>query len=101
MTEFTRPNGKPYRPRKPGLQAHIWSNEAAGLNECGVVVLGTHDIEAARPLALDASRRYLDADGIEAPVRGWFRQGFHYGERRWFFDGDKGRPGVSFTAVVA
>ncbi|AVJ50264.1 hypothetical protein I5J36_gp48 [Mycobacterium phage Mendokysei] len=101
MNTFTRPNGKTYRPRKPGLQAHIWSNEGSGINECGVIVLGTLDVEAARPLALDASKRYLDADRLDSPVPGWFRKGFHYGDRQWFFDGDKGRPGVSFMAVHA
>lgn len=99
---FTRPNGKTYRPRKLGLIAEAWEDQDYnGGGASGVIVLGTLDPDAARPIALDAIRRFFDVFDAAAGEPGWFRNGFHSGERRWFIDCEKGRPGVSFTAVDA
>lgn len=93
---FTRPNGKPYRPRKPELVAHVWENDHGYCGDAGAIVLGTLDPDTARPIAVELCRREFDADDLAAGQPGWFRAGFHHGEHRWFIDTEKGRPGVSF-----
>lgn len=95
--QIVRPNGKTYRARKPGLAAHAWENDYEG----GVIVFGTLDPDTARPLAEDACHRWFGANAVTDASPGWFRNGFHCGDRRWFIDTEKGRPGVSFQAADA
>jgi hypothetical protein len=93
-----RPNGKLYRPR--GVVAHRWENpDAPWADECGVIVIGTHDIERARPLATEAIQRWFDADMIAVrPVVDWYRLTYHYGAMTWKRDPVRGGAGVEFTA---
>lgn len=96
---ITRPNGKPYRPRK--VVAWRWENDDAyPVDEgCGAVVLGTHDTERARALADSAIKRWFDGDLIAAkPEVGWFRLGYQGGDLTWLHDEIHGRAGVMFTA---
>lgn len=99
--EFTRPNGKRYRPRKPDLIAEAWEdNDYDGA--AGVIILGTLDPDTARPIAETACRAFFGSHSVPAdPSPGWFRNGFQNGERSWFVDCEKGRPGVSFEAADA
>ena len=89
---IVRPNGRTYRPRK--IIAYAW----AGYDDYGVIVFGTHDVERAEPLALDACRSWFGASGVTAPRNVWFRDGRVNGERCWFPDEERGRPGVMFEA---
>ena len=77
----TRPNGKPYRPRK--IVACM-----VGEEDEGVLVLGTHDQERAQVLA-DQMAGYFVGKGFTAarPETGWHRDGLRgrralLGERR-------------------
>ena len=94
---ITRPDGRVYRSRKVTANAVIDEDEFV----CGVMVLGTHDVGRAKPLA-----DWLAADttgrGFAAidPETGWWRDGFECGERRWVNDEVRGRPGVLFREIV-
>jgi len=96
---LTRPNGKLYRPRRKLLYAHAWENDGYD-EDCGVIVLGTLDVERARELAVEMCRYWYDmaVAADPAPVPGWWRDGFWYGERRWAYDDLRGAPGVMFWA---
>lgn len=90
-----RPNGKPYQPRK--VIAEPWEN-SWGDEACGVMVLGTHDIERARAHAEQIIQFGEPGD----PYVGWYRDSFNdCGERAWIDDPVRGRAGVIFTAVEA
>jgi hypothetical protein len=91
---IVRPNGKVYRPRK--LVAHAFEDDHAG--ESGVVVLGTHDPERARELALSSARYWYGTEYIVDPVTVWWHDAMECGERRWRHDAARGRAGVCFTA---
>lgn len=93
-----RPNGKPYRPRNAGLRARAWENPD---DDCGVVVLGTLDPDRARSFAEEMCAHWFDLPVAVDPVPGWYREGFHYGERRWTQDEERGAPGVMFRAEDA
>lgn len=99
---FTRPNGKPYRPRTSGLRAHAWENPG---DSRGVVVIGTLDPEQAMPLGWEsAAYWYGDADTSQlvAPRPGWWRDGYDgRHEPAWIRDDDRGAPGVMFAWVTA
>jgi hypothetical protein len=97
MTEqIIRPNGKPYRPRK--VTGHAVADEDDMVT--AVLVLGTHDIERARPFAEECVRLWVDSSYTAAgPVTGWWRDGFHMGQRCWADDPVRGRAGVRFEAV--
>jgi hypothetical protein len=89
-----RPNGKPYRPRR--VVAY-----GVGEDGEGVIVLGTHDLSRAQALA-DELARYVAGSGFVAvdPWRGWWRDGFESGERRWVSDEERGRAGVCFREIA-
>lgn len=94
MMPIKRPNGKLYRPRR--VVAY-----AVGEDTDAVLVLGTHDLDRARPLADDLAR-YLLGAGYAAvqPETGWWRDGMEMGERRWVTDEVRGRAGVLFREIV-
>lgn len=96
--QFTRANGKTYRPRKPGLQAHSWENHGYDEN-CGVIVFGTLDPDAARDFAIQMCKHWYGMAGVTNPEPGWYRSGFRNGEPTWLDDEHRGRPGVMFEAV--
>lgn len=100
-TEFTRPNGKTYRPRKLGLQTHSWENTDGYDDSCGVIVFGTLSPDEAHESAIQACRYWYGMATAENPEPGWYRSGFQNGQRMWISDGDRGRPGVMFEAVDA
>ena len=101
MTErpevITRPDGRPYSPRK--LVAHAVANDDEDL--VGVLVLGTHDVLRARALA-DKYVAWQIGDDYAAVTysTGWWRDGFEYGCRRWVPDPVRGRAGVMFEEIV-
>lgn len=92
----TRPNGRPYRPRKSGLRARAWENDGHD-DACGVIVFGTLDPEKARPLALDSAAHWYGKGVVTDPGPGWYRDAFERGERTWVIDEESGAPGVMFT----
>jgi hypothetical protein len=96
--EFVRPNGKRYKPRKPGLVAQTWEdNDCIGAS--GVIVFGTHDIAEATETAKAAVRQYFGCNGVTEAYAAWFRSSYRNGQPIWVIDTEKGRPGVSFQAV--
>lgn len=97
ITTLERPNGKTYKPRKVGLQAHAWENHDYG--DCGVIVFGTQDIEEATPLAIEWCKHWFGYHAVTGPYTGWFRLTYDMGELAWMSDPVKGRPGVYFTAT--
>lgn len=97
MTAITRPNGKLYRPRKVTANAVVDEDEAL----CGVIVLGTHDVDRAARLAAEYARWQLGAGYTAAgPLAGWFREGYESGHLRWLDDSERGRAGVWFREIV-
>lgn len=89
-----RPNGKTYRPRR--VLAY-----PVGEDGEGVVVLGTHDLARAQALADEVARSVAGSGFVAAdPWRGWWRDGFECGERRWVSDEERGRAGVLFREIV-
>ena len=93
---ITRPNGKPYRPRKVSCHAVAdeWDDVVA------VLVLGTHDAEAARPLAEDCVRLWAGSDCTAVrPSTGWWREAIRDGQRWWTDDEARGRAGVRFEVA--
>jgi hypothetical protein len=97
LEPVTRPNGKVYHPRR------IVAYEVAGDGDYddGVLVLGTHDIPRAQVLADRVAKRLAGSTFTAAcPEAGWWRDGFEGGERRWVWDGVRGRAGVMFSALV-
>lgn len=91
-----RPNGKWYWPRKVNGNAVCDEND----NLVAVLVLGTHDVERARPLAEDCARAWTDDDGTAAsPGAGWWRDGMRDSRRWWEYDEIRGRAGVWFEVV--
>lgn len=97
-TPITRPSGKPYRPRKPGLRAHSWQNPD---DDCGVIVFGTLDPDRAHSFAVEMCRHWHGLPEAISPEPGWWRQTFVDGELRWVYDAVRGAPGVMFTAEDA
>ncbi|MFJ1539196.1 hypothetical protein ACIODS_11705 [Micromonospora chalcea] len=92
---LTRPNGKTYRPRKPGLRAHSWRNDD---DTCGVIVFGTLDPERAHAFAVEMCRYWHGLPEAVDPKPWWYRQTFISGELTWTEDAERGAPGVMFTA---
>jgi hypothetical protein len=94
---ITRPNGKPYRPRK--VAAYPVANDDDMTS--GVMVLGTHDIERARKLADRCAAAWVDGGYVAAePETGWFREGYEAGRPMWLRDEKRGRAGVYFREIV-
>ncbi len=101
MSAMTRPDGRTYRPRKPGLRARGWENpDPTGDESAGVVVFGTLDPDEARTLAQESCEAwYGDPDlyQLTEPKASWWRDGFTYAGRAWIEDEQRGAPGVMFT----
>ncbi len=98
---IVRPNGKLYKPTK--VIAYAWDNRDVTDDECGIVVLGTHDVDRARRLAESALDWPL---GLGMPYYiatkadiGWFRQGYNSWGPAWISDEVRGRAGVMFWAT--
>ena len=99
LDPIARPNGKLYRPRKVAVTQ--WENEGWPDDSASVVVLGTHDVEAARTAAEAWIRWWYDPEFVATkPEVGWFRLGYggSQGEMQWHRDEVRGRAGVMFTA---
>ena len=93
----TRPDGRIYRSRKVIANAVVDGDEFL----CGVMVLGTHDVARAKPLADSYAAWQLGAGYTAAdPVTGWWRLGFESGGHRWLDDPVKGRAGVWFREIA-
>lgn len=101
MSTMVRPDGRTYRPRKPGLRARAWENrDNVGEESAGVIVFGTLDPDEARSLAQDSCAAwYGDADSfhLAEATPGWWRDSFAYAGRTWIEDEQRGAPGVMFT----
>lgn len=99
MTEFTRPNGRPYRTRRSGLWVCAWENPDEFTSGC--IVFGTLDPQGpAAALAHEACADWFgDADSfcIAYPTPGWWRDGYAISGRTWIEDEKRGAPGVMFT----
>lgn len=94
---ITRPNGKPYRARS--IRCRGWENDGYdNADSCGVVVLGTHDVERAERFAENCCQGWYSLHAAKPEV-GWFRLSYSYGELRWIDDPTRGAAGVMFTAV--
>ena len=67
---FTRPNGKPYKPRSPKLVAHAWEN----YDDCrsGVIILGTLNPERAHDFAFRCAGIGMAANSPSTPNRAGF-----------------------------
>lgn len=90
---ITRPNGKPYRPRRVVAETFLDMDEAVA----GVVVFGTHNVVRARLLAEHLIRYETDTAITDCTVElVWWRDGFESGFRRFVDDADRGRAGVKF-----
>jgi hypothetical protein len=98
LKPITRPNGKPYRPRK------VIAYGVYDADECpvGVVVFGTHNTERAQALADSLVKcDLLDAGYAPAePSCVWWSDGFDGGSRVWVNDAEHGRAGVWFRELV-
>ena len=92
-----RPDGRLYRPRKVIANAVVDDDEIL----TAVVVLGTHDVARAQPLADDYAAWQLGRGYVAVnPVTGWWRDGWSYGRRVWLPDPVRGRAGVWFREIV-
>lgn len=91
--QITRPNGKPYRRRKPvTVEVYYSSNDA----EC-VIVIGTHDLDAAAALA---EHMWEHDEPLPEGRRRWLRlvpwdTGGGY-DRSWIDDPARGTAVVTF-----
>lgn len=99
LKPIKRPNGRVYYPRK--IVTDVWQDDDSGWGDgtCGAIVLGTHDVEAARPLADSMIKSSFDTymAAVE-PKLGWYRSAIRYGRSQWVSDPDLGRAAVWFTA---
>jgi hypothetical protein len=94
---IARPDGRLYRPRKVAGYA---VNDEDGL-VCGIMILGTHDVDRAKLLADSSAASWVDYGHVAAhPVTGWWRDGFSGGRRCWVDDPVSGRAGVWFREIV-
>lgn len=87
-----RPNGKLYRPRKIRvvvLDFDYWEDMSC-------LVLGTHDVEAARELAALEIHRYDPGLHPGEARLGWWRQSIRNGDPYYDSDPERGAAGVSF-----
>jgi hypothetical protein len=94
---ITRPNGKPYRPRKVIAAAVCDEDESLA----GVIVLGTHDLAVAQTLADRYAAWQLGSGTVAAdPLLGWYRDGLVNGQRCWITDEARGRAGIWFRSIA-
>lgn len=96
---ITRPDGRLYRPRK--VAAYAVTDPDDGDSLAGVMVLGTHDADRAKPLA-DSYAAWQLGSGYSAadPLAGWWRDGFAGGRRCWVDDPVTGRAGIWFREII-
>jgi hypothetical protein len=96
---FVRPDGRSYRPRKPGLRVRAWSNDGhSAEGDQGVIVFGTLDPVEAAPRAAQMCGYWFGAPGeLVVPLVGWWRDGYSYAGRQWIEDEKRGAAGVMFT----
>jgi hypothetical protein len=91
-----RLDGRWYHPQKLTAEQVTEDGE---LTE--VLVFGTHNPDAARPLADALLAREIGREWrAEDPAPGWWRDGFRDGERHWLDDGTNGRAGVLFRRLT-
>jgi hypothetical protein len=90
---LTRPNGKPYRPRSEIRVEHFTNQD-----DCtAIVVIGTHDVDRARELALPWWENEYDRADFPEGVRRWWRLvPWGYDGGTWLEDEVRGRPVVTF-----
>jgi hypothetical protein len=90
-----RPNGKPYRRRKPLVVSEFTDCD----DSTGVVVEGTHDVDRAAALAADLLAAYDLTDS--RPTRRWMRlvpwDPSGYADRAWVEDEVRGMPCVEWS----
>lgn len=93
----TRPDGRIYKSRK--VIAHIVGDEDEIPSM--VLVLGTHDIVRAQPLADHVARMYTEPGCVAAkPETGWWRESIRDGRPWWVDDDRRGRAGVMFREIT-
>lgn len=91
-----RPDGRIYKSRK--VVGHIVGDEDE--IPCAVLVLGTHDIARAQPLADRVARMYTEPGCVAArPETGWWRDSIRDGRPWWVEDDKRGRAGVMFRKI--
>ena len=96
LVPITRPNGKLYRPRK--ITTEPWENPYDD-SEIGALVFGTHDIEAARPLATQVIQWAYDPTFVAGRARlRWLSDKIRNGDPVWVDDAEHGRACVCFDA---
>ena len=94
---ITRPNGKPYRPRKVTAYPVTDEDEIT----VGAIVFGTHDPGRAQELADQIARWDIGGNFTAAdPVAVWWADRFEMGRRAWVADEEHGRGGVFFREIV-
>ena len=103
----TRPDGRVYSPRKPPT-AHYYDEDdlyqlsLVWLVVWQVIVVRTHDVARAAPLALAALGRYGDVgDVLPDPELTWLRIGYADGGPAWVMDDRRGVPCVVYTMRAA
>lgn len=90
LPPITRPNGKPYRPRR--LRVVGWDADKRDGTVWRVAVLGTHDIAVAREHAPQG----YHCPYLINPELGWVRLGMCHGEPTWLHDEVRGAACVIF-----
>jgi hypothetical protein len=94
---ITRPNGKPYQPRKVTAYAVTDDDEIT----VGVIVFGTHDPARAQELADQIARWDIGGNYTAVdPVAVWWDDRFECGRRVWVTDEEHGRGGIWFREIV-
>jgi hypothetical protein len=93
-TALVRPDGRTYRPRRPGLRARAWENSYP--DEAGVIVFGTLDPDEARWSAIEACTIWYGEGELKTPQPGWWRSAIRRGDPLFVIDEKRGAPGVSF-----
>jgi hypothetical protein len=96
LAPVRRDNGRWYRPRTISCAA-VHDEDA---NLTAVIVFGTHDAVAVRPLAQESIGYWLGPD-YEAcvPIAGWWRDTILRGDRTWAPDPIRGRAGIWFDVA--
>lgn len=95
VNTLVRPDGRTYRPRKPGLRARAWENTYPDV--AGVIVFGTLDPDEARERAVEACAAWYGEGELKDPRPGWYRSAIQRGDPLFVLDEVRGAPGVSFT----
>lgn len=96
LVPVVRPNGKVYRPRRPPRAVRCdLDDPRSDLSEI-VIVVGTHDVDRARALALR-----LAGDVSARPLWGeqWYRVAIRNGDRVYVQDEVSGAPALDFGVI--